>query len=67
MNFCLRCKADSQLEFILKKKSLIIRILYLIFPQIRIWLHIPAVMQHIIPFRTYVIRWVYTQFLALNM
>lgn len=25
-------------------------------PQIRIWLHIPAVMQHIIPFRTYVIR-----------
>ncbi|MEQ2261822.1 Ubiquitin carboxyl-terminal hydrolase 34, partial [Xenotaenia resolanae] len=23
---------------------------------IRIWLHIPAVMQHIIPFRTYVIR-----------
>lgn len=25
--------------------------------QIRIWLHIPAVMQHIIPFRTYVIRW----------
>ncbi len=27
-------------------------------PQIRIWLHIPAVMQHIIPFRTYVIRWV---------
>lgn len=25
-------------------------------PQIRIWLHIPAVMQHIIPFRTHVIR-----------
>lgn len=24
--------------------------------QIRIWLHIPAVMQHIIPFRTHVIR-----------
>ena len=51
-------KCTSNISFLTFSLNAINEIFIYIFTlQIRIWLHIPAVMQHIIPFRTYVIRY----------
>lgn len=51
MNDCFECGTLTTLPF------LIVHGFTTVVSSIRIWLHISAVMQHIVPFRPYIIRY----------